>query len=550
MKRPIVSLYEYQKTGVETMVSSLLHGTYLTRYNEYTNTRGFLLFDEMGLGKTLQTCEAVKGIQAIPPILVIGPAACLHVWADSGFTMVSYDALVVAYKQFLKSYQSMDNDELRRLLCIYGKDESFLRRVQGDDLRRELLAFVEREVPFGIRGGKREALYTTKWSCIIMDEAHKFKNPKSIRAKAVGMLQGAYRICLTGTPVMNHGGDLYTILKYGLGLFDANWAELTHNPNGAYCTQLLAMVTLGRKKADLVELAEILPKRAKDDEVVLLDWIDPDQRARYVNAKNDAIIAAKRKNNHMNFLAKLQILRQICLHSDFDVSGDIRMPTHSTLWSPQTHEMFHPWIRQRVQIILESSPLPPYATHLIILHFVAMEQRLIQPSPKMMEVYRLYRPGVKMLVFCTFRTFLNTIMRPWLQQLGINSLIFSGGMTQKSRDQILERFRSDSTIDILLLVKAVGAEGLNLQDVCHHCIIMDPHFNTALDEQAAQRIDRLGQMNSEVIIRRLFMKGSIDEAMRIMQQQKVETIDSWVGAGTGKKTLEIHSLFLKKYDTV
>jgi SNF2 family DNA or RNA helicase len=544
MKRPIVSLYEYQKTGVETMVSSLLHGTYLTRRNEYANTRGFLLFDEMGLGKTLQTCEAVKGIQAIPPILVIGPAACLHVWADSGFTMVSYDALVAAYKQFLKSYQSMENEELKRLIHLYGKDDSLLRRIQGDDLRRELLSFVEREVPFGIRGGKREALFTTKWSCIIMDEAHKFKNPNSIRAKAVGMLQGTYRICLTGTPVMNHGGDLYTILKYGLGLFDANWGELIHNPNGDYCTQLLAMVTLGRKKAELAELVEILPKRAKDDEVVLLDWIDPDQRALYVNAKNDAIIMAAKHNNHMNFLAKLQLLRQICL------GVPLGPTTGRAQWSPQTHEMFHPWIRMRIQVILDTAPFPTYAIHTIIRHFVAMEQQLIQPSPKMMEVYRLHRPGVKMLVFCTFRTFLVSTMRPWLQQLGISSLIFSGGMTQKSREQTLERFRSDPTIDILLLVKAVGAEGLNLQDVCHHCIIMDPHFNTALDEQAAQRIDRLGQMNDSVIIRRLFMRGSIDEAMRIMQQQKVETIDSWVGTGTGKKTLEMHSLFLKKYDTV
>jgi SNF2 family DNA or RNA helicase len=550
MKRPIVSLYEYQKTGVETMVASLLHGTYLTRHNEYANTRGFLLFDEMGLGKTIQTCEAVKGIQAIHPILVIGPSACLHVWEDSGFTMVSYDALVVAYKQFLKSYQSMDNEELKRLIHLYGKDDSLLSRVYGDDLRRELLSFVEREVPFGIRGGgRKEGLFTTKWSCIVMDEAHKFKNPKSIRAKAVGMLQGIYRICLTGTPVMNHGGDLYTILKYGLGLYDANWAELYNNPNGDYCNHLLTTVTLGRKKADLVELIDVLPKRAKEDEVVLLDWVDPEQRARYVNAKSVAIDAAKKKNNHMNFLAKLQILRQICLHPDFDITGDIRMSTHNTIWSPQTHKMFHPWISERVNVILESAPFPTYAQHTIARHFVAMEQLLIQPSPKMMAVYRLHRPGVKMLVYCTFRTFLATIMKPWLQQLGIGSLIFSGGMTQKSREQVLSRFRSDSTIDILLLVKAVGAEGLNMQDVCHHCIIMDPHFNTALDEQAAQRIDRLGQNNEEVIIRRLFMKGSIDEAMRIMQQEKIETVDSWV-LGTGKKSLETHSLFLKKYDTV
>lgn len=511
MKRPIVSLYEYQKFGVETMVNALRHGTYLSERNEWVPTRCFLLFDEMGLGKTLQTCEVVREMQ-LSPVLVVGPAACLHVWEDSGFTMVSYDALLVAYRNYLFNYQAMSTEQLNRLCKLHNFDNPLLRKLRGDDLRRELLTIVRERIL--IRGkGQPSQLFTTPWACIIFDEAHKFKSPKSIRAKAVGLLQGTYRICLTGTPVMNHGEDMLSLFNHGLGLLDVNQYNFD---------RVFKAVSLGRKKADLPELIHVLPKRQKAEEVVLIDWVDPAQRAQYVAMKEDAIRSYN--GNHLTFMAKLQGLRQICLH------GTGAHPNH-------------PWIRKRIDLIMSVPYLPRCALQRIVLHFFTLEQSMIQPSPKMMQIYQWYRPGVKMMIYSTYRSFLSNVMGPWLRQIGISSILFAGGM----KYSVIERFKADPTIDILLMVKQVGAEGLNMQDVCNHCIIMDPHFNLALDEQAAQRIDRLGQQN-EVKIRRLFMRGSIDEAMRIMQQEKIETTESWTESG--KKSLETHHLFLTKYDTV
>ena len=79
---------------------------------------------------------------------------------------------------------------------------------------------------------------------------------------------------------------------------------------------------------------------------------------------------------------------------------------------------------------------------------------------------------------------------------------------------------------------------------------MDPHFNNAVDEQAVQRIVRIGQ-EREVRIYKLFMEGSIDEALRQMQINKQKTIDNWTSKKeNSNRSLEIQGLFLNKYDTV
>ncbi len=100
----------------------------------------------------------------------------------------------------------------------------------------------------------------------------------------------------------------------------------------------------------------------------------------------------------------------------------------------------------------------------------------------------------------------------------------------------------------MLIVKSAGSEGLNMQFDANTCIVLEPHFNAAMDEQAAQRIDRIGQ-EKEVIVRKLYMEGSIDEAMRLMQHDKQNTINAWHG-GDGIRSMAVHGLFLSKRDTV
>ncbi len=186
----------------------------------------------------------------------------------------------------------------------------------------------------------------------------------------------------------------------------------------------------------------------------------------------------------------------------------------------------------------------------LIESFIRSDARLIQPSLKMLYVYNIYKnlgKTDKMIIFSTFKVFLEKIMLPWLDQLDIDALLFCGG-SRVAQQKILSEFAKSPSIKILLIVKAAGSEGLNMQFDANVCIIMDPHFNMALDEQAAQRIDRIGQ-EKEVIVRKLYMEGSIDEAMRIMQHEKQAGINAWNG-GEGVRSIESHGMFLSTRDTV
>lgn len=75
-------------------------------------------------------------------------------------------------------------------------------------------------------------------------------------------------------------------------------------------------------------------------------------------------------------------------------------------------------------------------------------------------------------------------------------------------------------------------------------MIFDPHWNNALDEQAAQRIDRIGQTN-RVVIRKLYMRNSIDVIMLALQNRKAKVTDAWLGRNNKKLNLKDIGLFLK-----
>lgn len=111
-------------------------------------------------------------------------------------------------------------------------------------------------------------------------------------------------------------------------------------------------------------------------------------------------------------------------------------------------------------------------------------------------------------------------------------------------------FENESSCHVLCLVKQAGAYGLNLQH-CNYLVQFDPHWNAARDEQAVQRIHRIGQ-HHEVHIFKLWMAGSIDIAIRTMQNSKLKAIASWTRktAGDEARNLDICCLHLREQDRV
>ena len=241
---------------------------------------------------------------------------------------------------------------------------------------------------------------------------------------------------------------------------------------------------------------------------------------------------------NMTFLGKMQRLRQICLMGNLP---GIISDTETTTAVPT---MRHAWTKRCVYALLSGIRSLP-ARRKIVEYYLSIP--CITPSPKMSFVYDMLRVYPKIVVFSAYRVFLEQVMSPWFDQIGVDHRLFCGG-SRKRQQGVLKEFTENTSVQVLLVVKSAGSEGLNLT-AANVCIIMDPHFNRAQDEQAAQRIDRIGQ-EKEVIVRKLYMEGSIDNAMRLMQQDKQGSVDAWLTAKTGNRTLAAQGLFLKTRDTV
>jgi SNF2 family DNA or RNA helicase len=578
------TLYPHQEIGVDAIIRGLTRTQFSDKFGTEFDTKAFLLWDEMGLGKTIQTLEAIKRMN-LPPdskILIICPSSALHIWSDKDYVdygydaaiprecliVVSYDTILSAYKSFIKNGIFTD-EQMLKLCIVHGRPTQRLNLLTTrDQVRRELMDLIQPilesvKMPKKINQAYVD-LFNTRYAICVMDEVHRINNVDSKRTRAVAMICAEYRLALSGTPVMNHGSELLCIIRYALGLYNLDWTTIYRDPSGDYCTRLLGLVTMGRKKSHVEGI--VLPKRSKgESEIVYVKWSDPWQRRCYVATKMASIemyeemstmvrmtgenlhdFAARKTATNVKFMTTMQKLRQQCLW--------VAPPTQYH-WSPLTHGLFSDWMKRRILCLFKCCTLRLGLTRMaafhVVRHFVRADiMTTIQPSPKMVAFWDIYEahPDTKTVCFSSFRTFLEKTMMPWLTQIGVPCLLFCGGLTRAAKQRILEQFETDDTIRILLLVKETGSESLNLQQAASVCVIMDPHFNYGKDEQAAQRIDRIGQQR-EVIVRRLYMEGSIDEAIRILQVEKQTGIDSWFKL-SDKRSLQMHGLFLCKYDTV
>ena len=480
-------LYDFQKKGVDAILNGFdRHGC-------------FLLGDEMGLGKTIQAYRAFilnnKDIHPVFPSLVICPSSLKHIWVElfhndtrvvdevgmgldenmTGNTLVivSYTTLGFAFKAFLSSF-SLSYTEKILLKKIYNN----------------------KSIPiFHDVNPKYKWLYETCWSTIIIDEIHKLKNEKSLITKAVAALDADYRLGLTGTPFVNSGNDIITIIKYGLSMFDLRWEYIKSSPDSFYFNTILDNITLIRTKTDVG-----FKKRDTLNEDVIIPWVNRDEYTQLEYESNqerdttkhiyqyydesDKMFNQRKRANMKSFLGTLQLLRQKCL------------------------------CKEKLDMLL--------------------------------QIYNSQKG--KIVVFSTYKKLLKSVVSEYLTINGVSNVMYCGGSKKKQKDS-LYKFKHHDSIRVLLVVKAAGALGLNLQDVSSTLVILEPHFNKALDEQIAGRIDRIGQKQN-VVVKKLYMDDSIDMTLFNLQHEKQNIITAWTDGDIGgvRKSFDTTKQFFKKYN--
>ncbi len=447
---PVASLRPWQQKGFRWLCSL------------FTMRMGGILADEMGLGKTVQMIAALSFVSrekaCVGPSLVVAPTSLLYNWM----------AEIERFAPKLKAQLIAGNREARhRQFRVLRRDEGAADVLVTSYalLRQDITLFENLSLRF-----------------VVLDEAQYVKNPDSIGAAAVKRLKAHSRIALTGTPMENNIGELWSLFDIVLpGYLPPLKDFIRRYDEGRNAEDLLMRIRpfmMRRLKRDVIsELPDKL-------ETTITAGMSPEQRRVYdaslLRSRDrvktllaDRGLAASRGE----VLAAITQLRQICGHPALCLS----------------------------QFAGKSGKL---------------EMLMDLLSSALME-------GHRVLLFSQFTGMLR-IIRQRLVDEGIESLYLDGETPTAERLPLTERFNKGKTPVFLVSLKA-GGTGLNLTGadmVIHY----DPWWNPAAEDQAVDRAHRIGQ-KKEVQVIRLVTRHSIEERVASMSMGKRKLFDRLITPG-------------------
>ncbi|MFT5533778.1 MAG: superfamily II DNA or RNA helicase [Burkholderiaceae bacterium] len=440
-----------------------LHGVAWLQYLRAHDLAG-ILADDMGLGKTAQ--------------------ALAHLLIEKQAGRLDCPALVVLPTSLLFNWQAeaqrMAPD--LRVLTLQGpqRDGGFVR-MADHDIVLTTYPLVWRDL---------DRLRVQRFHMLILDEAQSVKNPAGRSANAIRRLQARHRLCITGTPLENHLGELWTQFDFLLPGFlgdQRSFQRLWRKPievNGETVrAQLLAQrvrpFILRRRKSDV---ATELPPRI---DIIKRVQLQGHQRDLYESVRVACDEQVRRvlsrkgfRNAQITILDALLKLRQVCC-DPYLLKGPAMAPT-----------------MERAKIALLRDLLPG---------LVAQERR--------------------MLVFSQF-TELLALVEVELDVLGLPWLSLTGKTPPSQRGDVVARFQA-LEVPILLVSLKAGGVGLNLT-AADTVIHLDPWWNPAVEEQATARAHRIGQAQT-VLVYKLVVEGSIEERILALQERKAALAEGVIG---------------------
>ncbi|MEI9947845.1 MAG: DEAD/DEAH box helicase [Pseudomonadota bacterium] len=427
---------------------------------------GACLADDMGLGKTIQVLTHLARIHAerqSAPSLVVMPRSLLANWRA--------EAERFAPKLRLHTHWGPDRGEVE----LAFRDADVVLTTYGT-LRLDITALAKLEL-----------------STVVLDEAQAIKNDASATAKCARQLRAVHRIALSGTPIENHLGELWSLFEFlnpgMLGELPELGRALDKGQASPETLKLIQRVlrpfVLRRTKQ---EVAKDLPERS---EQTLFVELEPDERARYeellrfyqANLKKQASSEPTRSTPHV--LEALLRLRQAACHPGL-------------LDRKRTSER-----SSKIELLLE-------------------------------QLRGVVQEGHKALVFSQFTSLLG-ILRERLNEEKI-AFAYLDGKT-KDRDACVARFQSDASLPVFLVSLKAGGVGLNLT-AADYVFILDPWWNPAVEAQAIDRAHRIGQTRP-VIAYRLLARNTVEERVAQLQDKKRQLIAAVMGdegAFAGKLT--------------
>lgn len=435
---------------------------------------GGILADDMGLGKTLQTLthlllEKQKG-RMNNPCLIIAPTSLMSNWRREA-------------KRFTPDL---------RVLILQGSDrKSQFDKINDYDLLLTTYPLLPRDESF---------LLSQDYYYLILDEAQIVKNPLSKAAKIVRTVKAKHRLCLTGTPMENHLGELWTQFDFLMPGFLGDSGQFKRR----YRTPIELHGDLEQRQRLSKRIAPFMLRRTKQDVIAELPSKTEIIRSVALGEKQAMLYETIR-------LAMEQKVRQAIAEKGFARSHitilDALLKLRQTCCDPRTLPL------AEGRKVKESAKL----------------DLLMEMLPELLE------EGRRILLFSQF-TRMISIIEQELEKISIPYCKLTG--QTKNRDEAIEQFKSGLANVFLISLKA-GGVGLNLTEA-DTVIVYDPWWNPAAESQAADRAHRIGQ-DKPVFVYKLITENTVEEKILAMQERKRALADSIYSGGKKDLALNLNS---------
>jgi len=462
---------------------------------------GACLADDMGLGKTIQVISLLLVLRKTPPrqstpalgktppvtaspSLLVVPASLIANWK----------AELLRFAPSLSVFYAHPSETPSEQLAA-AKDPGALA---NHDLVITSYSMVIR-LPW---------LKEQPWNLVVLDEAQAIKNPGARQTRAVKELHSRHRIAMTGTPIENRLSDLWSLFDFlcaGMLGSAKDFATFLKSRSQADPNQfaplrrLVRPYILRRLKTDKRIIADLPDKT----EMVAFCPLTPRQAALYQQSVNDLrerleapdLEELQRRGVVLAFLTRF---KQICNHPSQWLGDSVYAPADSGKF-------------QRVRELCEE---------------IAARQE-------------------KVLIFTQYREMTEPLARYLAEVFDRPGLVLHGGTAVGKRQQLVNSFQSDGGPPFFVLSLKAGGTGLNLT-AASHVIHFDRWWNPAVENQATDRVFRIGQKRN-VMVHKFTCRGTVEERIHDLIASKTSLAEDILGEGGERLLTEMSNAELLRF---
>ena len=445
---------------------------------------GACLADDMGLGKTIQVIDLLLRLRGYAPSLLIVPASLVGNWKQE------LARFAPQLKCFFAHRSECDTEMLDRV-AKKPKDE-----LKDFDLVVTTYTLAR----------KAAWVASMKWKLLVLDEAQAIKNVSSAQTKAVKKLDAAGRIVLTGTPVENQLGDLWSLFDFCCpGLLGSakqfkEFVKRLDKQQDAHAygalRRLVQPYILRRMKTD----PNIVPDLPEKTEM----------RAECGLSKKQAVLYEQLVEDLAEQLKKAKEARESGESSDMQRRGLV------------------------LSMLMRLKQVCNHPSQ-----YLAQPEFAADDSGKFLRLAQICQPIAerqeKMLVFTQFQSVCEPLAKYLGEVFGQPGLVLHGGVPVGKRKELVRRFQEEDGLPFFVISVKAGGTGLNLT-AASHVVHFDRWWNPAVENQATDRAFRIGQKRN-VLVHKFVCRGTLEERIDQMIRDKQELADQVLGAKSEGETL-------------